>query len=133
MHFCVNGFLRFPWACPQPLNTKYQSWLFARRWMTWPMFQKYINRAYHAYIEEWCNANILIKKFVGAAHPATNYATKTQPIRPLLQELPISGLYKMSDTSETAPRTFHFGKYCVLALPDHIAEHALLHFGQEGS
>jgi hypothetical protein len=65
MHFCVNGFLRFPWTYPQSLNKKYQSWLFARRWMTWPMFQKYINRAYHAYIEEWCNANILIKNSWG--------------------------------------------------------------------
>lgn len=64
MHFCVDGFLRFRWTNHRPLNKKYQSWLFARRWMTWPMFQKYVNRAYHAYIE-WRNTNILTKNSCG--------------------------------------------------------------------
>lgn len=88
MHFCINSFLRFPWTYPRPLNTKYQSWLFARRWMTWPMFQKYVSRAYHAYIEEWCNASILTKNSWGRHIQLPIMPPKLNPLDHLFRSYP---------------------------------------------
>lgn len=52
------------------------------------MFQKYVNRAYHAYIEEWCNANILIKNSWGRHIQLPIMPPKLNPLDHLFRSYP---------------------------------------------